>query len=81
MISLDARPRLKRFVRLRHDPVRGRWMLLAPERGFVLNGAALAIVQWLGRGTLRELGAQLGAVDDVLAFVEELAARGLVDES
>ena len=87
MMARASRPRLKRFVRLRHDVARGRWLLLAPERGFVLNGAALAVVHRLGLGTLEEVAAYVGGaggpegIADVVAFVEELARRGLVEAS
>lgn len=87
MMALESRPRLRRFVRLRHDAARGRWILLAPERGFVLNGAALAVVRRLGLGTLAEVAAYvggtggLGAFADVVMFVQELARRGLVEEA
>lgn len=82
-----SRPRLRRFVRLRHDRARGRWLLVAPERGFVLNGAALAVVHRLGLGTLAEVAADVGgaggpaAIAEVIAFVQELAARGLVEDA
>ena len=82
----DARPRLARAVRLRHDRVRDRWMLLAPERGFELHGSALAIVRLCdGKRTLAEIAADLGAqaardvAGDVAAFVDTLVARGLLE--
>jgi hypothetical protein len=66
-------------VRLRHDRVRDRWLLLGPERGYVLNASALAIVQRLdGRTTRAIAGALGGPLNDVIALVEELARRGLV---
>jgi pyrroloquinoline quinone biosynthesis protein D len=88
MMALDARPRLARGVRLKHDRVRDRWLLLAPERAFVLNGSALAVVRSLvdGDGTLGELAARVAtatrapqASADTVAFVGELARRGLVE--
>ena len=81
-----AKPRLARSVRLRHDRVRDRWLLLAPERGFVLNGSALAIVRLLdGTRTLAEVAAQLGSeaardvAGDIDGFVHRLQERGLVE--
>lgn len=80
MIAADARPRLCRAVRLKHDRVRDRWLLLSPERGFVLNGSALAIVRRLdGATTLATIAAELGHTDDVLALVDELVARRLAE--
>jgi pyrroloquinoline quinone biosynthesis protein D len=73
-------PRLRSSVRLRHDRVRDRWMLLAPERGFVLSGSALAIVERIdGCATVDEIAAALGHGDDVAAFVRALVERRLVE--
>lgn len=38
-------PRLPRGVRLRRDTVRGRWVLLAPERIFEVDAVGAAILQ------------------------------------
>jgi pyrroloquinoline quinone biosynthesis protein D len=40
-----AVPRLPRGVKLRFDAVRGRHVLLAPERAFGLDEAAVAVVE------------------------------------
>ncbi len=77
-MSGDERPRLARAVRLRYDRVRDRWLLLSPERGFALNGSALAVVQQLGGRSLREISGA-GPLEDVIDFVEELARRRLVE--
>ena len=37
----EAKPRLPKGVRLRHDEMRGEWLLLAPER--VLKADAIAV--------------------------------------
>jgi len=73
--------RLARAVRLRHDAIRGQWLLLAPERGYILQGSALAIVERLQRGArVREIAIELnGSYGEVAAFVEDLIARGLVE--
>lgn len=57
------KPRLPRGVKLRHDDVRQRWTLLAPERIFEIDATAAAVLQ-LCDGE-RDLG----------AIVAELAAR------
>ncbi|MCA1664185.1 MAG: pyrroloquinoline quinone biosynthesis peptide chaperone PqqD [Myxococcales bacterium] len=75
-----APPRLRAGVRLKYDGARSRWMLLAPERGYVLNESALAIVRRIdGRSSIDEIGAALGHADDVGAFVGALAQARLVD--
>ena len=63
VIDEGSRPRLPRGVRLKHDEARGRWVILAPERMFVLDETAIAIMR---------------AVDgeaNVTAIVDGLAAR------
>jgi len=88
-----ARPRLARGVRLRRDNVAGKYLLLRPERGFELRGAALEIVRALEAGPtvdglIEELAAR-HATDsaalaaeiaaDVRRLLGELIARGLVE--
>jgi pyrroloquinoline quinone biosynthesis protein D len=44
-IPPEARPRLARGVRLREDPARGRFVLLAPERVFDTNPTAVEVLR------------------------------------
>ena len=44
MIARDARPRLAKGVRLREDPVRGGFNLLAPERVLRANASSVAVI-------------------------------------
>ncbi len=39
------KPRLPRGVKLRHDDVRQRWTLLAPERIFEIDATAASVLQ------------------------------------
>jgi pyrroloquinoline quinone biosynthesis protein D len=41
----EATPRLPRGVRLRHDEVRGEWLLLAPERVLKPDPIAVKILE------------------------------------
>jgi len=43
-VSLDTVPRLAPHMRLRHDKARDQWTIQAPERSFVLDQTAHAIV-------------------------------------
>jgi pyrroloquinoline quinone biosynthesis protein D len=45
MITGDCRPSIPRFVKLRHDAGRGRWILLAPERVFNPDEIAVSVLQ------------------------------------
>ena len=70
-MSLEAlaetdRVALPAWVRLRFDPVRDRWVLLAPERVLFPCATSVTIVERLGRGV------RLGELVDGLA--EEFAA-------
>jgi hypothetical protein len=61
---------LARGIRLRHDKVRDRWVLLGPERGYVLNDRGRLVVQALVDGAPID--------DDALPFVEQLVEKKLV---
>jgi pyrroloquinoline quinone biosynthesis protein D len=88
VIGLDSKPRLAAAARLRFDRVGDRMMLLYPERGIVLNGTALAILELCtGEHRVRELidrllrthAATRAEVErDVLAFLRELERRRLL---
>lgn len=83
-------PKLARKARLKHDRHANRMMLIYPERGLELNDAAAAIAQKLD-GTRSvavvadELAAEHEGADraqierDVVAFVEELHGKGLLE--
>ncbi len=84
-----SRPKLDRKVRLRVDRRDGGLLLLYPERGLRLNGPAGQVVQLCtGELTIRGMADVLMArhrlpprndvLRDVLAFVNDLWARGLV---
>jgi pyrroloquinoline quinone biosynthesis protein D len=44
IVSLESVPRLASHMRLRHDRVRDSWTVQAPERSFILDPIAHAIV-------------------------------------
>lgn len=60
MIGETSVPAFPRGVRLKHDEVRAQWVILAPERMFVLDDIGLAIMQGVdGEATVS------GIVDDL----------------
>jgi pyrroloquinoline quinone biosynthesis protein D len=68
-------PRLPRGVRLRHDTVRQRWVLLAPERIFEIDDIGVEILKRCdGRildDMLQELATAFSATpDDIRGDVE-----------
>ena len=88
-LAADARPRLAPKVRLRWDRKDGRYMLLYPERGLVLNGTAAEVVKLCtGEHTVAAIVARLAgqyadqpadAIErEVLTFLHAMADRGLI---
>jgi hypothetical protein len=65
---LRAELKLARGIRLRRDRARGRWMLLGPERGHVLNDEGHRALERLLAGE---------RVDE--AFIAQLVERRLVE--
>lgn len=67
-IAEADRVRLAPGVMLRHDRLRGQWMLMAPERLLVLDDLALAVVRAVtGAGGGPEAGAVADAIDRLAA--------------
>jgi len=91
MTDMDSRsrPRLPRGVKLRHDDVRGRWTLLAPERIFEVDETAAAVLQLCdGERDLASIVAELAerytappAVieKDVVAMLADLKAKRVLE--
>jgi len=74
VIAESSVPRLAAHVRLRFDKQREQWVLLAPERIFVLDDIALAIVERCqGSATLGDI------VDDLARTFEVPRDRVLAD--
>ena len=88
-IAGSAVPRFPRGVRLRHDEVRGQWILLAPERILKPDGVALEILKRCdGKATLDEIADDLAATfsaardevgRDVREFLSGLAAKRMLE--
>jgi hypothetical protein len=69
------------MTRLRRDRHSGKTLLLYPEHGLLLNDSAAAILRSCDGSTAAEIGAALRApLDDVIAFLDALVARGLMQE-
>ncbi|AFK54949.1 pyrroloquinoline quinone biosynthesis peptide chaperone PqqD [Tistrella mobilis] len=84
----EARPLLARGVRLRHDPVRDRVVLLAPESVIEANPTALAVLKaCTGEVTIAAMAADLATrfgadralvEADIRRLIADLARRRLV---
>jgi pyrroloquinoline quinone biosynthesis protein E len=88
----ESRPKIAASARLVWDRRGARHVLLYPERGLALNEVSAAIVRAAdGTRTRAEIAAEIARAfegapreqiaRDVDAFLDELAARGLVDAS
>ena len=85
----SARPRLPRHVKLRFDPHRQAWVLLAPERVLMPDETAVEILKrCTGEATLAtmldELAAEYDAdradiAADVVQLLRDLAAQGIIE--
>lgn len=82
-------PALPRGIRMRHDPARGGWVLLAPERIVRLDEIAHAVISHVdGQRSLAEIADTLAREyaakpADILADITDLAMglheRGLLE--
>ena len=81
-------PRLPRGVRLKFDKPRDQWVLLAPERMFVLDAVAHAIVKDCdGEKTVASIVDNLESLyeaprnailTDVIALLQDFADKGVI---
>ena len=81
-------PAFNRGFRLRHDAVRDAWMVLAPERLFMLDGPAVEVLQLVdGKRTVPEIVDQLAVKfaaprdqieADVVAMLQDLTDKGAI---
>ena len=88
MVSTESRPRLARKARLRFDRKTGRYMLLYPEKGMVLNPTATDVLQLCtGDHTvaaiIERLAEKYGRTSpdmerEVVDFLKAMEDRGLV---
>ena len=87
-LDLALRPKLAPKTKLRHDPKTGKYILLYPEKGLLLNPTGAAILKLCtGEQPLSAIIAALASEfqsqpdvlgPEVLAFVQGLLDRGLL---
>jgi len=86
-VGPEDRPLLARRARMRFDERSQASLLLAPERGLLLNLTAAAILQLCdGKHTVAEIVSRVAddadaatATEDVLALLHQLQRRRLLD--
>lgn len=89
MITGDCRPSIPRFVKLRHDAGRGRWILLAPERVFNPDEIAVSVLQKSdGVRTVSDIAAILAddyqapadvILKDIIDMLQDLSDKGVLN--
>jgi pyrroloquinoline quinone biosynthesis protein D len=88
-IADDVRPRLPRGVRLRHDEIRERWVLLGPERLLLPEEIAVEVLRLCdGERTVAVIVAELAEAfaaepaeirADVEAFLFDLQSQRMIE--
>ena len=89
IITEASRPSMPKHVKMRHDPGRGRWIVLAPERVFNPDETAVSVLKLCdGVRSVKDIVALL-AVDyqapvdvitaDVIGMIQDLADKGVID--
>jgi pyrroloquinoline quinone biosynthesis protein D len=88
IVGQETRPYLPRYLKLRHDAGRGRWVLLAPERILTPDQTAVAALKLCdGKRTVEEIVEALAKEysapadvirTDVLDLLQGLADKGFI---
>ncbi|MBL4907439.1 MAG: pyrroloquinoline quinone biosynthesis peptide chaperone PqqD [Sneathiella sp.] len=87
-ITIDCQPKLAAGVRLSFDETRKTWMVLAPERVFMLDDIAGEILQRCTGACLSEIVQDLAAKfdapkqaieEDVKELLADLVVKGVLD--
>lgn len=90
-ITPESRPVLPRYVTLKHDRIRERWLLLAPERILIPDDIAVEVLKLCdGTATVQDLVVTLAArysapestiMQDVTHMLQGLADKGFLVET
>jgi pyrroloquinoline quinone biosynthesis protein D len=88
IIEASSAPSLPRHIKLRHDPARDRWMILAPERVHTPDAIAVAVLKLCdGVRTVEVIAGELAQtynapketiLADIVAMLQGLADKGVV---
>lgn len=91
MIGKKTRPALPCYVRLHHDAVRARWVLLAPERIVEADDIAVEVLRLCdGDRTLDEIARALAGsyeaapekiLSDIVDLLQNLADNGYIRDN
>jgi pyrroloquinoline quinone biosynthesis protein D len=87
-LTADSVPKLPRHVKLKHDKLRERWVILAPERVIVPDDIAVAVLSLVdGVRSVSDIAATLAKtytapvdliLGDCLNLLQDLAGKGFL---
>jgi len=88
IVTGDTVLALPRHIKLRHDPGRGRWIILAPERVFNPDETAVEVLKLLdGQRSVSSIAEALSqeyqappdvVTNDILAMLQDLTDKGVL---
>jgi pyrroloquinoline quinone biosynthesis protein D len=88
IVSAETRPSLPRYVKLRHDATRDKWLMQAPERNFYPDPIAVEVLKLCdGTRTVAAVAGELAMrytapkeqiLTDIVAMLQDLADKGVV---
>lgn len=88
IVGRETRPYLPPYLKLRHDPGRDRWILLAPERILTPDRTAVEVlklcdgkrsVEEIAKMLAKEYAAPVETIEaDVLGLLQGLADKGYI---
>lgn len=88
ILTAASVPKIPKHIKFRHDPERNRWIILAPERVFDPDEAAIAVFRLIdGQRTVADIVGLLAKefnappeeiMSDVIVMLQDLADKGVV---
>jgi pyrroloquinoline quinone biosynthesis protein D len=88
IVGPASKPAFPRHIKLRHDPGRGRWHVLAPERVFEPDPIAIEILKRCnGVSTVEDIATELAKeynapvqdiLTDTISMLQELSDKGVI---
>ena len=88
IVDGNTKPVMPRYLKLRHDAGRDRWVLLAPERILTPDQVAVSVLQLCdGERTVEDIAANLAKeysapadviAKDVIELLQDLADKGYI---
>jgi pyrroloquinoline quinone biosynthesis protein D len=88
MVDGECRLKLPRHIKLRHDPGRGRWIILAPERVFNPDETAVEVLKLCdGQRSVRDIAEILSqqyqaplevVTTDIVDMLQDLTDKGVL---